>query len=468
MSATASSADVEDYIDVLDNEMKVVPNDCYGVIPRNEVPANKDAPALIKSAKFTKMEKCLLAITAVQSVMLVVAIICVVVTYSKCRNVEKKLNFSPNFNALENANLSLLESSFSVLELETHAKLLEGVRDMNAVVTNVSQQINHLNNSHEVLASKVSLLRDELYQYQDGINRKILNTSNATNSQLEQVRKEFDHNIINATINMETKINSFTMKIIEHMTAIHNFNSCEELGNLSLLFPSGIYRVRSNNCSFIHKYCSTNTAFSCSGVSGNWRRIAYLNTNENQVSCPDNLEVRDSNSNPPLCRRTRANKGCNSVTYPSNNESYSQVCGTVRVHPEGTLDGFDTFNDQSMYVDGVYLTYGHSSNRNNIIWTYTSAVTVGSSTRGCDRCNQRKPSNIPRTNFTCTSAHCSDANSCFSNTLWGNEAQQCFGNETFYRQLSESTTDNIEMAVCRDQPRSDEDVLISFVELFVL
>ena len=468
MSATASSADVKDYIDVLDNEMKVVPNDCYGVIPRNEVPANEDAPALIKSAKFTKMEKCLLAITAMQSVMLVVVIICVAVTYSKCRNVEKKLNFSPKFNAPENANLSHLESSFSVLELETRAKLLEGVRDVNAVITNMSQQINHLNNSHEVLDSKVSFLKDELYQYQDDINRTILNIMNSTYSQLDQVRKELDHNIINATINTETQINSFTMKIIEDIMALHNFNSCEELGNLSLLFPSGIYRVRSYNCSFIHKYCSTNTAFSCSGVPGNWRRIAYLNTNENPVSCPDNFEVRDSNSNPPLCRRTSANKGCSSVTYPSNNVSYSQVCGTVRVHPEGSLDGFYTFRNRSMYVDGVYLTYGHSSNRKNTIWTYTAAVTVGSSTRGCDQCNNRKPSDIPGTNFTCTSAHCSDGSNCFPNALWGSEAQQCFGNETFYRQLSESTTDNIEMTVCRDQGRYDEDILISFVELFVL
>ena len=468
MSATASSADVKDYIDVLDNEMKVVPNDCYGVIPRNEVPANEDAPALIKFAKFTKMEKCLLAITAMQSVMLVVAIICVAVTYSKCRNVEKNLNFSPKCNALENANLSLLESSFSVLELETRAKLLEGVRDVNAVVTNMSQQINHLNNSHEVLASKISLLRDELYQYQDGINRNILNTMNATNSQLEQVRKELDHNIINATINTETQINSFTMKIIADIMALHSFTSCADLGNISLLFPSGMYRIRSYNCSFIHRYCSTNTAFSCSGVSGNWRRIAYLNTNEDQVSCPDNFEVRDPNSNPPLCRRISANKGCSSVIYPSNGMSYSQVCGTVRVHPEGVLDGFNTFNDRSIYVDGVYLTYGHNSNRNNIIWTYTAAITGGSNTRGCDQCNHLKPSDIPGTNFTCTSGHCSNPDNCFSNTLWGNEAQQCFGNETFYRQLSESTTHNIEMRVCRDQSRSDEDILISFVELFVL
>ena len=98
---------------------------------------------------------------------------------------------------------------------------------------------------------------------------------------------------------------------------LHCFNSSEELGNVSLLFPSGVYRVTSYNCSFIHKYCSTNTAFSCSGVSGNWRRIAYLNTNENPVSCPDNFEVRDPNSNPAHCRHTNINRGCNSVIYPS-------------------------------------------------------------------------------------------------------------------------------------------------------
>ena len=43
-----------------------------------------------------------------------------------------------------------------------------------------------------------------------------------------------------------------------------------------------------------------------------------------------------------------------------------------------------------------------------------------------------------------------------------------FCNETFYRKQSDSSTDNIEMRVCRDQGRIDEDILISFVEIFVL
>ena len=388
---------------------------------------------------FTKIEKCLLIITAIQSLMLVVAITCMVITYSKCINIDQKLTFFSNSNYIENANLSYLEISFSVLELETRTKLLEVVKDMNAVVTNMSQQINHLSDYHEVLV-------------------------NATNYKLEQVRKEFEFHIINVTINTKTRINNFTMKIIADVMALHNFNSCEELGNLSLLFPSGIYRVRSYNCSFIHKYCSTNTAFSCSGVSGNWRRIAYVNTNDNLAWCPHNFEIRDPNSNPPLCARSSSIK-CSSVIYPSNGISYSQVCGTVRIHAAGTPDGFIVADRSIFYVDGVYFTYGDSSNRNHI-WTYSAAISFG---KGCGPCFYQKPRNMPGYNFTCIAAGCGGSK-CLRGDLWGNSnrVQQCFGSETFYRQLSESTTDNIEMRVCTDEPRSNEDIFISFVEIFVL
>ena len=74
-----------------------------------------------------------------------------------------------------------------------------------------------------------------------------------------------------------------------------------------------------------------------------------------------------------------------------------------------------------------------------------------------------KPS-FPGTNFICTIAHSDDENNSFPESYWGSTAQQCFGNETFHRQLSESTTDNIEMRVCRDQPRSDENIFIFYVE----
>ena len=212
---------------------------------------------------------------------------------------------------------------------------------------------------------------------------------------MEQVRIELNNNI-----NTETHlIKRFTMKIIADITELHSFDSCEELGNLSLLFPSGMYRVRPHNCSFIYKYCSTNTALSCSGVSGNWRRIANLNTIENPVSCPSGFEIRSDTSNPPLCRRKDIHTGCCSVLYPNSGMLYSQVHGTVRLHLEISPDTFLSDNPRiprngksvnQNYVDGVSFIYGTSRNRTHI-WTYTAAIKFGSNIDRCTTCDRGKP-----------------------------------------------------------------------------
>ena len=300
--------------------------------------------------------------------------------------------------------------------------------------------------THEVLASKVSLLTDELYQYQDDINRTILNITNVTNSQLELVSKEFEHHIANVTINIDTQINNFVKKVLKDIMALHTFNSCEELENLSLLFPAGMYRIRSSNCSFILNYCNSSIAFLCGGVPGQWRRVAYLNTDENQVTCTVVFEIRnDTTSNPPLCRRMDTSAGCSSVIYPSNGMSYSQVCGTVQIHQQETPDGFQSHNDQILrnnqsvnqnYVDGVSLTHGTNPNRNHI-WTFTAAIKIGPDTDRYTICDSNKPFYIG-TNFTCTAENCIDWQ-CLNNVIW-TDGLPCARNETFYRQLSESTT----------------------------
>ena len=330
------------------------------------------------------------------------------------------------------------------------------VKFLNQQINSILESLRQLNDS-----DKIAYLTSFVKALERNLNELINESSNNTNIKLHNINNDVVEEIMDAKNTFLTTINTLTDRLASGIQDLHTFDSCAAVSAFPIQLPSGMYNIRSGN-SVTQQYC----LLACNGIHGNWKRIAYLNTNENPISCPSRFEVRSDTSNPPLCRRVDASKGCNSVTYPSNGMSYSQVCGTVRVHPEGTPDGFDTFKNRSMYVDGVYLTYGDSSNRNHI-WTYTAATTVGSNTRGCDQCNYMKPSNMPGTNFTCTSAHCIDGNSCFSGTLWGNDDQQCFGNETFYRQLSESTTDNIEMTVCRDQGRHDEDILLSFVELYV-
>ena len=51
--------------------------------------------------------------------------------------------------------------------------------------------------------------------------------------------------------------------------------------------------------------------------------------------------------------------------------------------------------------------------------------------------------------------------------LWNGKGDQCVGNETFYMTLTQTTNDDIEMKVCRDQASTDEDILLTFVEIFV-
>ena len=146
----------------------------------------------------------------------------------------------------------------------------------------------------------------------------------------------------------------------------------------------------------------------------------------------------------------------------------------VLIHQQETPDGFQSHNDQILhnnqsvnqnYVDGVSLTHGTSPNRNHI-WTFTAVIKFGADTDRCTVCDSNKPFYIG-TNFTCTAGHCTAWPCELNNAIW-TDGLSCFGNETFYRQLSESTTDNIEMRVCKDQGRNDEDILISYVEIFVL
>ena len=330
--------------------------------------------------------------------------------------------------------------------------------------SNWKQQANVTLQMIQNISEAISLLRKNVRVINNTFNQEINGWENVTSLVLRNFKKELSENITVTNSSVQTSINIFTDSLARGIQTHHIFDSCVVIFKFPILLPSGMYKIRTGNTS-IDMYCSTSIAFSCNDIPGRWKRIAYLNTDENPVTCPDGFEVRNDTSTPPLCRRMNASAGCSSVVYPSNGMSYSQVCGTVRVHPAGTPDGFNTLDSSSLYADGVSFTYGNSSNRRHI-WTYTAVILVNSN-RECDICDYKR-NTYPGNNFTCSAAHCGDAANCFSNTLWGEEAQQCIGNETFYRQLSESTTDDIEMRVCRDQGQSDEDILISYVELFVM
>ena len=190
------------------------------------------------------MEKCLLVTTAIQSLMLVIAIICVAVTYSKCADVDNRLKSLLGIITVQEncmTNTSVLESSFRYLEEETITLLQNAARETIAVLVNLSSQIALINMSQNILTGSVKVLNDEIEEYQNILNSTALSISNDTISLLEQVRRECEFHAINVTTSTEILINNLTSKVIQDIKAVYTFWSCEELMNTSLLFPAGTY-----------------------------------------------------------------------------------------------------------------------------------------------------------------------------------------------------------------------------------
>ena len=337
-----------------------------------------------------------------------------------------------------------------------------GVEDLNQQINSTLELLREMNGKVNLLNSSTNALERYIGEQQSEI-------SNNTITKLQSLSSEVVQEIMNASNISVTTINTLTDRLASGIQDLHTFDSCAAVSAFPIQLPSGMYNIRSGN-SVMQQYCM----LTCNGIHGNWKRIAYLNTNEIPVTCPDGFEIRSDTSNPPLCRHIISDAGCSSMIYPSNGLSYSQVCGTLRIHQRETPDGFQSDNNkiprngQSVnqnYVDGVSLTHGTSPNRNHI-WTFTAVIKFGADTDRCTICGRNKPLYVG-TSFTCRAEHGIEWPCDLNNAIWTN-GLSCFGNETFYRQLSESTTDNIEMRVCRDQPRHDEDILISYIEIYVL
>jgi hypothetical protein len=128
------------------------------------------------------------------------------------------------------------------------------------------------------------------------------------------------------------------------------------------------------------------------------------------------------------------------------------VCGRIRAFKTGNPDGFipygvrlqynRTVTIADNYVDGVSLTHGRPHQH---IWTFAARPSDCS-------CNAGRVPFVGLDYF------------CDGNT---EQRQGCNNRPWFYKQLSNLTTDNIEMRVCRDEDRENEDIQIQVIDLYV-
>ena len=221
-------------------------------------------------------------------------------------------------------------------------------------------------------------------------------------------------------------------------------------------------------------------------------RVAELDMTDTTTLCPDSLELRTL----PLrtCRIRNSSAGvCSSDMFKVEGVEYTKVCGRVKGYQVGNTNAFwdyhnhDKVSDYSpidtCYVDGVSLTQGISQRQH--IWTFAGAAnenTMGP-TSICSCTNTAISSEVPSpppivgNDYFCDTAGRAGANfqTLYSDDpLWdgagcGRQSTCCSFNSPpwFYMQLSQATTDDIEMRVCHNEGRANEDIAIEIVELYV-
>ena len=224
------------------------------------------------------------------------------------------------------------------------------------------------------------------------------------------------------------------------------------------------------------------------GDPGQWHRIAHLNMSDPDQQCPSNWQLITT----PVrgCGRRSTVASCDSTVFPSNGISYSRVCGRIDAIQHGAPGAFHLTTNanpglEGIYIEGISLTHGVAGSRQHI-WTFAAALYETDPSYApvfncpCTNTNINWPYQIPSyigDNYFCDTGNpgpgYSQTITYTDDPLWDGEG--CGPTSTccqlnnppwFCTTLPQPTTDDIELRICADTGRSEEDFPIQLVEIY--
>ena len=217
-----------------------------------------------------------------------------------------------------------------------------------------------------------------------------------------------------------------------------------------------------------------------------WRRVVFLNmTNTSQV-CPAGLKLT-SYSRRTCGRASSSSYTCWSTTLSVGGSQYSRVCGRALAYQWGENYAFHVYHASShgidgQYVDGLSLTHGAPGSRQHI-WTFASGLFTGSHSSNhpryrcpCDNGNTYPSPPFVGNDYFCESVTQSIWARVFypDALLW--DGQVCEGGGTccqfnnppwFTKNLTNPTTNGIELRLCMTSSNYWSDIALELLELYV-
>ena len=312
------------------------------------------------------------------------------------------------------------------------------------------------------------------------VEEVIANISNSFEQLLSPIVTEMNK----SNANIQAIMSQLHLLRLPGSTPSHPAASCKEIKELSPTAPSGYYWLRGAGDSSVHMYCDMSR--SCGGITGGWMRVTRLNMTNSSHTCPAGLKLLTTPKR--LCAMNIDGGGCSSATFNLHGIRYTHLCGKIIGYQQKTPDAFGpyycnrslTIDDR--YVDGISLTHGRNPRKH--IWTFAAAlheVIYSHRELICPCTNIHNPVTIPIPPYVGSDYFCdtgSEGHVQFrfypNDPLW--DGQGCGRLNTccsfnkppwFIKELPSSTSDDIEMRLCADQSRGDEDVNFESVELYV-
>ena len=276
---------------------------------------------------------------------------------------------------------------------------------------------------------------------------------------------------------------TFSHLLIPGYTRCYPSSSCKEILQLAPQSPSGLYWIRGTDNVPKNMYCDMER--SCKGVAGGWMRVASINMTNTRDNCPSGLGTLTSPLR--LCAMNNNGAGCSSTVFQVQGIEYSQVCGKIIGYQQKTPDAFYPFigggqnTIDTYYVDGISITHGQSPRKH--IWTLVAALHEYNSRKSnvcpCTNTRNTPPPAVPGfigNDYFCDTGSENHFQYIFygADPLWdgagcGEYNTCCDWNSPpwFRKTISPPTTDDIEMRLCADEERVNEDITFETLEIYV-
>ena len=259
--------------------------------------------------------------------------------------------------------------------------------------------------------------------------------------------------------------------------------SCQEILEVRPDSKSGDYWLKGEGGSSVLVHCKMDDINGRKGMM----QLEEMNMNNSDSQCPGELNLVTYPTR--MCERASQEAGCSRAMFSTQGIPYKTVCGRINALQYGAPNAFKAFvqNNQltidDNYVDRVILSRINATGNRDHMWTFAVALDeVPRSTMAhvcpCTHNKTAAPSTVPAfvgEDYFCETGTVSRhhyGKLYTDDPLWdgkgcGQTSTCCIQGNYFCKTFDDAVSDDIELRLCADESRSNEDSPVTLLKLYI-